>query len=930
MTITTLSGVTRELSIQAPVRLRGALLALTGALALAACSSLPQIDGVTSMFGTAPAKAETAPAPQANIDFATSTEVHPDIWPAGQSGAARDAAIEAQIATLLSQMTLEEKVGQLIQANIDTVTPDDARNYHLGSILNGGDTGPNGDLRAPPQEWLKAADAYYDASVDVPVGHNVIPLIWGIDAIHGNDHMIGATLFPHNIGLGAMNDPALVEKIGAITAQEMRVVGEDWAFAPTIAVVRDDRWGRTYEGFSEDPQIVGENAAAMVTGLQGVPGAPDFLKDGHVIATIKHYLGDGGTDAGKNEGNNLTSEPGMRDVFAPPYEAAIKAGAQSVMASFSSWRGGKIHANKALLTDVLVGRLGFDGFVVSDWQGFAQVPGCSIVDCPASLNAGVDMFMTGPGWKQLYANTLAEVKSGAIPMARLDEAAARILRVKLRAGVLSEGKPSLRPFAGQYDLLGSPDHRAVARQAVRESLVLLKNDGGLLPLSPTAHVLVAGDGADNLPKQAGGWTISWQGNGNTRADFPHGNTIFEGIKANVEAAGGTATLSVDGGFSEKPDVAIVVFGEDPYAEFRGDRPNVDFEPGNRHDLRLLQSLRAQGIPVVSVFLSGRPLYVTPEINASNAFVAAWLPGSEGAGISDVLFAKQDGSVAYDFHGELSFSWPRAPNQTPLNVGTEPYYPLFAYGYGMTYSTPRNLGTLPEAAQTDVAAATFDTIVEFGRAALPWSLLLVDASGEKIAADPAPATVSSAALRVARGDRNKQEDTLIATWSGIGKASLVAAAAQPASFAKQTNDGMTLTMDLRVDTAPAMPVTLAMGSATALGKVDLTQALRAAHGKGWTKIAVPLTCFRNAGADMNVVALPMVLTSSGKLAVSLYSARVEMAAGQASCPAPQTSKASVKVKTSTKAKPHVKTKAHVKAKRHVKAKAHGMARKRRAR
>jgi beta-glucosidase len=728
-----------------------------------------------------------------------------------------------------------------------------------------------------------------------------------------------------------MRDPDLVRKIGAITAQEMRVTGQDWTFAPTIAVVRDDRWGRSYESYSEDTQVVSDYAAAIVTGLQGRPGDPDFLKGEHVIATAKHFIGDGGTDKGHDQGDNLTSEPGLRDIFAPPYEAAIKAGAQTVMASYSSWRGQKMHANKALLNDVLLGRMGFDGFVVSDFHGFAQVPDCSRTECPASINAGIDMLMTATNWKVLYANILSEVESGTIPMARLDEAVGRILRVKLRAGVLSEGKPSSRPFAGQYDLLGSPDHRAVARQAVRESLVLLKNDGGLLPLSPKAHVLVTGDGADNLPKQAGGWTISWQGDGNTRADFPHGNTIFEGIKTNVEAAGGTATLSVDGSFSEKPDVAIVVFGEDPYAEGHGDRPNVDFEAGNRHDLALLQSLRAEGIAVVSVFLSGRPLYVTPELNASDAFVAAWLPGSEGEGVSDVLFAKPDGSVAYDFRGELSFSWPRAPDQTPLNVGTEPYYPLFAYGYGLTYATPRNLGTLPEATQTDVGAVPFNRIVDVGRAAVPWSLLLIDVTGEKVAADPAPATVSTAALRVVRGDRNKQEDTLIATWSGLAKASLVAAAAQPASFTKQTNEGMTLTMNLRVDTAPARSVTLAMGSATALGKVDLTEALMAAHGKGWTKIAVPLSCFHNAGADVGAVTLPMVLTSNGRLAVSLYSVQVEpAAAGQASCPAPVALTAPVKVKTPIKAKPHVKAKVHVKAKGHVKAKPHAKTRKHRTR
>jgi beta-glucosidase len=880
-----------------------AAIMLAGAAALGACSSTPKIDGIASLFGSAskPASAAAAPTPAqlVGIDFATSTEIHPEIWPLGTSGVPRDPAIEARVARLLSQMTLEEKVGQLFQPDIAAASPDDVRRYHVGSVLNSGDSGPNGVLKAPAPDWLKSADAYYQASVDVPAGHPAIPVIWGIDAMHGNDHIIGATIFPHNIGLGAMRDPDLVRKIGEITAQEMRVTGQDWTFAPVIAVVRDDRWGRTYESFSEDTAVVSENAAAMVEGLQGVPGSPDFLKNGRVLATAKHYLGDGATDKGRDQGDTLYGEPALRDLLAPPYEAAIKAGVQSVMASYSSWRGAKMHGNKGLLDDVLVGRLGFNGFVVSDFRGFAQLPSCTVADCPDSLNAGVDMYMTANEWKTLYGNIVKEVGVGRIPMARLDDAVARILRVKLRMGLLDAGKPSARPYAGRYDLLGSPEHRAVARQAVRESLVLLKNDGGILPLSPRMHVLVAGDGADNVPKQTGGWTISWQGNGTTRADFPHADTIFEGIKANVEAAGGTATLSVDGSFGEKPDVVIVVFGENPYVEFRGDRPNVDFESGDRRDLRLLERLRAQGIPVVSVFLSGRPLYVTPEINASEAFVAAWLPGSEGEGVSDVLFAKPDGSVAHDFRGKLSFSWPRSPTQTQLNIGTEPYYPLFSYGYGLTYGTPRNLGMLPEATTADLAAGSFNLLVESGRAAPGLSLVLTDMTGERIGADPAPATVPTAALRVERGDRNTQNDMLVATWSGVGKASLAATANQPSSFEGQAADGMALTMDLRVDAAPTRPVTLAVGSATKLGNVDLTQALKAARGKGWTKIAVPLSCFRRAGADMGAVTTPMMLTTSGRLTVGLSSAVVAPGAVQTSCPAPEASIAHVK------AKPHVK-------------------------
>ena len=873
-------------------RLRNAAFALAGVFALGACSSMPKmphIDRITSIFGTSapekPAPAAEAPAASASpsvVDYATSTDAHPEIWPIGHSGVARDADIEDQVAKLLSQMTVEEKVGQIIQADIGFVTPDDVRRYHLGSILNGGNSGPYGNDRALAPDWLKLADELYNASVDVPPGRPAIPVIWGQDAVHGNSNIIGATLFPHNIGLGAMHDPELMRKIGEITAKELRVIGGDWTFAPTIAVVRDDRWGRTYESYAETPDIVSQYAAAIVEGIQGKPGDTDFLMGEHVIATAKHFIGDAGTDKGHDQGDNSYSEPALRDVFSPPYQAAIKAGVQSVMASFSSWRGHKMHGDKAFLTDILVNRFGFDGFVVGDWDGHAQPTGCNKFNCPDALNAGLDMYMAPDSWKQIYESLLAQVKAGTVPMARLDEAVSRVLRVKLRAGVLTEGKPSLRPFAGQYDLLGSPDHRAVARQAVRESMVLLKNDGGILPLSPRLHVLVAGDGADNLPKQAGGWTISWQGDGNTRADFPHGNTIFEGIKANVEAAGGTAMLSADGSFQDKPDVAIVVFGEDPYAEFRGDRPNVDFESGDRRDLRLLQRFKAQGIPVVSVFLSGRPLYVTPEINASEAFVAAWLPGSEGAGISDVLFAKLDGSVAYDFRGKLSFSWPRAPDQTPLNVGTEPYFPLFAYGYGLTYGAPRNLGALPEAVSSDVATAALDTIVELGRAATGWSLSLVDADGGKIAADTTPAMTPGGVLRVVRGDWQKQEDMLIVSWSGRGNASLVAAG-NPTSYARQTSNGLSLKLVLRVDTAPVLPVTLAMGGATGQGAVDLTLALQTARGKGWTTIAVPLTCFRKAGADMGAIATPMELTSIGKLSLSLSSVKVEPGAGQASCP-----------------------------------------------
>ena len=514
--------------------------------------------------------------------------------------------------------------------------------------------------------------------------------------MHGNSNIIGATIFPHNIGLGATRDPELIRRIGETTAIETRVTGQDWIFAPVVAAARDDRWGRTYESYSESPDVVRTYAGEMIKGIQGEPGTPDFLRGSHLLATAKHFLGDGGTDQGIDQGDTVATEEALRDIHSAGYQAAIPAGVQTIMVSFSSWNGEKMSANRALLQDVLRGRFGFNGFTVSDWNAHAQVPGCTGSSCPAAFLAGIDMFMAPDTWKGLYTSMVAQVKSGEIPTARLDEAVTRILRVKMRAGLFEAGLPSQRPFAGKWDELGAPEHRAVARQAVRESLVLLKNEHQILPINPHLSVLVAGDGANNISEQTGGWTISWQGDRNSRAGFPNAQSIYEGIAEQVKAAGGTAILSADGSFAQKPDVAVVVFGEPPYAEGQGDLQALGFETNDPVNLRLLQQLKAQGIPVVSVFLSGRPLYLTREINASDAFVAAWLPGGAGDGVADLLFRKPDGAAQYDFRGRLSFSWPRSPDQTPLNIGDAGYNPLFAFGYGLDYAHPQDIGILPEA------------------------------------------------------------------------------------------------------------------------------------------------------------------------------------------------------------------------------------------
>ena len=615
--------------------------------------------------------------------------IHPQRWPKILPPLGPDQALEAQVEELLARMTPEQKAGQLIQADIGSITPDDVRHFPLGSILNGGNSSPRDDKLAAPSEWLALADRFYEASAGRP-GEARVPMLWGTDAVHGHNNIPGATIFPHNIALGAARDPALIRRIGEITALEVRVTGLDWAFSPTVAVARDARWGRSYESYSEDPDLVRAYAAAMVQGLQGTPGTPEFLDGAHVLATPKHFLGDGGT-GGKDQGDNLVSEKELRDIDSAGYQAAIAAGAQTVMASYSSWQGQKMHGNQALLTDVLKGRMGFDGFVIGDWNGHAQLPGCTPGSCAAAVRAGLDMFMAPDGWKELHANLLTQMSTGEIPAARVDDAVRRILRVKLRAHLLSEGRPSSRPYAGHFELLGAAAHRAVARQAVRESLVLLKNRNHLLPLSPRQRVLVTGDGADSLAsKKAAGRST---GRAPSRTGISPRRIDLRGYRAAGERGRGGRAQSA-GEFHTRPDVAIVVFGESPYAEYAGDVPTLEYSPGNKRDLALLKHLRSLDVPVVAVFLSGRPLWVNAELNVADSFVAAWLPGPEGGGIADVLFRAPDGTVRYDFRGRLPFSWPATPGP-PAVDGRPGEPPLFAFGHGLTYGDDGYLRRLPE-------------------------------------------------------------------------------------------------------------------------------------------------------------------------------------------------------------------------------------------
>lgn len=779
-----------------------------------------------------------------------------DRWPAVQSRVAIDPAMEARITQIISRMSLEEKVAQTIQPDISAVTPEDMRNYKFGSILAGGNSAPNGqDIKSTGADWLKLADAFWDAANSAQWAGDKIPPIFGIDAVHGHANVPGATIFPQNVGLGAMRDPDLIEKIGQVTAKEMTVTGLEWDFSPTIAVARDDRWGRSYESFSENPEVVRAYAPRMIEGLQGRAGTPEFMGPGHVVGTVKHFVGDGGTAGGKDQGDNPSTPEQLRDIHGAGYPPAIEAGVQSVMASFSSVRGEKVHGDRDLLTGALKEDMSFNGFVVGDWNAHGQVTGCSNTNCPQSINAGLDMYMAPDSWKGLYENTLAQTRSGVIPQARLDDAVRRILRVKLRAGLFEKPKPSARPFGGEFQLLGAPEHRAIAREAVRKSLVLLKNDNHLLPLRPQANILVAGDGADNLAKQSGGWTITWQGAGLKNSDFRNAQTIYSGIQQAAQAAGGRATFSAAGTYKRKPDVAIVVFGEEPYAEFVGDRPrSLEFSPADKKDLELLRKFKKAGIPVVSVFLSGRPMWVNPELNASDAFVAAFLPGGEGGGVADVLFRKADGSVNYDATGKLSFSWPKRADQTPLNFGDADYDPLFAYGFGLSYG---QAGQLAQLSEDRPAGAALPEGVLFGRGTTPegWTFGFVGDGGQ------------------VRGiDRRAQEDARLFTWPGNRAAAVAIQTNEALDLSRDFTGQLSLVVDYRVDRSPTAPVTLTMGSGTARGTaVPITGLLRSGGGQ-WRTMTIPLGCFGN-GVDPAKLSVPLLVETAGQLALAISDVRI---------------------------------------------------------
>lgn len=810
-----------------------------------------------------------------NSSTASSAQ-NPKLWPKVKPAIDADATaqINEQVDALIAQMSVAQKVGQITQAEVSRVTPEQVKQFHLGSVLNGGGGFLNGDKYASVDDWVQAMDAYYAASTDTSAGGLAIPIIWGTDAVHGHNKVVGATIFPHNIGLGATRNGDLVREIAEITAVQVRATGMDWTFSPALSVVVNDRWGRTYEGFSEDPQLVAELGKQAILGYQGDLSESGRIDDSHIAATAKHFLADGGTVDGIDRGNNYDPEKKLVKIHGFPYFEAIEAGVLSVMASHSSWNGVRMHGHEYLLTDVLKDRIGFDGFVVGDWNSHGLVEGCTNTRCPQAINAGVDMLMVPFEWEEFIKNTIEDVESGKVPMARLDDAVRRILRAKYRAGIMDAPKPSQRQHAGREALLDAPEYREVARQAVRESLVLLKNNEQALPLSPKTRVLVAGEAADNIAQQSGGWTISWQSRDLTNDDFPNATSIYRGIEDAVTAAGGSVELSTNGDYSEKPDVAIVVYGETPYAEWQGDIRHMGYQVPNHSNAQLLEKLKAEGIKTVSVFISGRPMWVNRELNASDAFVAAWLPGTEGAGIADVLFETAQGQVDHDFSGKLAFSWPKSLDQAEVNVGDKNYDPLFPFGYGLTYADDTTVPTLPTDEDFTSIKGGMDVPLFVGKAQDPWQVYAVAPNQTDVRY--LSGIAKNGALTLTEGDQETQGDAINAKWSGEGESALqINNPNANRNFTEVLDAGGALVFDVRLLQPASEPVLLEMACRgdDCAETLEITTLVNTSPANDWNELSVALNCFADKGVNFEEITRAFGLSTSGELELQVANVRL---------------------------------------------------------
>jgi beta-glucosidase len=586
----------------------------------------------------------------------------------------RLSSFDPQVRELLASLSLEEKIGQMTQPDQDFLKNlDDIETYHLGSLLSGGDSDPKSgnDLNS----WTDLYDRYQSRALRA---RPRIPLLYGIDAVHGHNNVIGATMFPQNVGLGATGNPELVEKAARVTAEEVRATGINWAFGPCVTVPQDVRWGRAYEGYSESPEVVKLLGAAAVRGLQGA-SLSDPLS---VVACAKHFAGDGGTifgtglprgkgfaHLGLDQGDTRLSDADFRRIHLQGYVSTVAAGVATIMPSYSSWNSVKCSASRVLMTEILKGEMGFEGFLISDYAAQKELPGNTKQQIETTINAGMDMVMVPDNYREFIGLLTELAREGRVPMSRIDDAVARILRVKFAAGLMGPNR-SLLADRSLHKTFGSPEHRAVARECVRQSLVVLKNDRTVLPLKKGARIHVAGKNADDIGNQCGGWTIYWQGKS---GDVTTGGTTI--LQAVRKAAGESeVSYSRDGSGAEGAAVGVAVIGELPYAEMMGDRENLNLAP---EDVAVVDRLKRAGIPVVVVLVSGRPLGIDELLDKADAVVAAWLPGTEGDGVADVLFGKSKPV------GKLSFTWPRA-SSTSFHLGDPGYETLFPFGHGLSF------------------------------------------------------------------------------------------------------------------------------------------------------------------------------------------------------------------------------------------------------
>ena len=760
-----------------------------------------------------------------------------------------------KVQKILSGMTVDEKVGQVIMADLDFVEPSDLKKYPLGGILNGGNTSPNGKLRSSPNEWKELAQDFYNNSVER--GGANIPVLWGTDAVHGHSNVFGATIYPHNIGLGASQNPDLLKEIGSAVAEEVLATGLFWTFAPTVTVPQDYRWGRTYEGYSESPDLVTVLGNAFIEGLQGKD--EEFLSDKKIIGTAKHFLGDGGTFLGRDQGDTKTTEEALKEIHGTSYFGALDNCIQTVMASFNSWNGSKIHGNYYILTEVLKNQMNFDGFVVGDWNGHGQVPGCSNANCAESFNAGVDMFMVPENWKDLYRNTLRQVKSGEISLERLDDAVRRILLVKERLGMFDGRRPDNTIFSE----VGTQKNRDVARQAVRESMVLLKNNNNILPLSRDAKMLVVGKDADSLRTQTGGWTLDWQGTNNENSDFPGSITFLQAVQEIVGKENLTYVKNLDN-INESYDAAIVVYGEQPYAEGVGDRRNLRFAQTRQQVF--LKKLKTKGIPAVSIFFSGRPLWMTKELNLSEAFIAAWLPGTESRGMTDVIFKKANNNINYDFIGKLPFSWPKNPFQANLNFYDSASDPLFAFDYGLNYESSTNLSFFNEELDQSFLELSELSLLN-GSISEGFLGYIQENNLQQIQILSGQTISQSGVVSTELIDVEKQDDTLKVVLENSQFPNSLIIISQSILNLNNLEDGFLNIKARFLDKEKPMYFIFMCGF-DCMATLDLSNYF--SESNEFSDYSIPLSCLVDQGVDLSKVNIPFILMSEGPMDVELRS------------------------------------------------------------